>query len=142
MNEIEYLFIIEFPNPCLLVMCAAAPFFTLLLSDQFVDIGGDVDLRCEALGKPLPDYRWYRDGVELRFPSRDQTGSTGIDFTRYSLSTAGNRIKISKLVSEDSHTFQCSAFNSLGSVYTTANLKVLGMFCFILLHEFDGFKFM
>ena len=123
-------------------VCAAVPFFTLPLSDQFVEIGGDVDLRCEALGKPLPSYRWFRDGVELRFPTRDQTGTTGVDFTRYQLSTAGNRLKITKLLSEDSHTFQCSAFNSLGTVYTTANLKVLGMFCFILLHEFYGFKCM
>ena len=100
----------------------AAPVFTLPLSDQYLDEGGKMQLLCEAIGKPLPSYKWYRSGIEFK------PGSLGFDKNRYSISSFGNKLTVTNLVKEDSQTYQCAAENQLGISYTTANVRVLGIF--------------
>ena len=46
--------------------CLAEPYFTYPLSDQHVDVGSRLSWHCVALGKPLPTYLWYKNGVLLR----------------------------------------------------------------------------
>ena len=101
-----------------------APYFSLPLSDQFLDVGGTVDLRCEAIGKPTPSYKWYRDCIDILTVSEP----------RYTVSAAGNKLTITNLKMEDSHTFQCSAINQFGTLFTTANIRVLGIS--LLIREF------
>ena len=86
------------------------------MSDQYADLDSNVEFRCEALGKPIPKYSWFRDGIEIKPAVKV--------FDRYTISK--NLLTIGSVTMDDSHTIQCAAENALGSAYSTGNLKVLG----------------
>ena len=98
---------------------------TMALADLYLDIGSNVNLRCEAIGRPTPTYRWFKNGVQL--VSGSSVG--GSDPARYTLTA--NKLTINAVTVDDQGTFQCSADNTYGTAYSTANLRVL---CALHLH--------
>lgn len=101
---------------------------TMSLADLYLDISSNVNLRCEAIGRPTPTYRWFKNGVQL------VAGSSvgGADPARYTITA--NKLTINTVTVDDQGTFQCSADNTYGTAYSTANLRVL---CALLLLFFS-----
>lgn len=100
----------------------------MALSDQYLDLGQRLYLRCEAIGLPTPTYRWFRNGVQL------VQGSSvgGADPARYTIDS--NKLTVLAVTVDDQGTFQCSADNTYGSAYSTSNLRVL---CALRLRVYD-----
>uniref|UniRef100_A0A8C5H9M9 Contactin-3-like n=1 Tax=Gouania willdenowi TaxID=441366 RepID=A0A8C5H9M9_GOUWI len=64
---------------------------------------------CRAIGKPRPTYRWLKDGEPL-------TGGIHVE---------AGRLTISRISLLDSGMYQCVAENEQGSIYASAELKVV-----------------
>ncbi|KAK0067653.1 contactin-like isoform X2, partial [Biomphalaria pfeifferi] len=95
------------------VKIEAKPFFIFPLKDQHIDIDRQFTWRCEARGIPQPVYHWYRNGVAI----------TAADTT---VEVKANVLKIAQaqpLVHQGM--YQCSASNIHGTVFTSAQLRVL-----------------
>lgn len=45
---------------------AAAPKLKRMKNPIIVDEGSKLTVKCEATGNPLPTYRWFKDGNELK----------------------------------------------------------------------------
>ncbi|XP_055860982.1 contactin-5-like isoform X1 [Biomphalaria glabrata] len=95
------------------VKIEAKPFFIFPLKDQHIDIDRQFTWRCEARGIPQPVYHWYKNGVLI----------TAADTT---VEVKANVLKIAQaqpLVHQGM--YQCSASNIHGTVFTSAQLRVL-----------------
>ncbi|KAL0162505.1 hypothetical protein M9458_041901, partial [Cirrhinus mrigala] len=44
----------------------AAPSLKRMKNPVLVDEGSRLIVRCEASGNPTPQYKWYKDGAELK----------------------------------------------------------------------------
>ncbi|KTF86270.1 hypothetical protein cypCar_00021535 [Cyprinus carpio] len=73
------------------------------LKDIKKDVGSELTLRCVAVGKPLPWIRWLKDGY----------------------SYGKGELKFSSLTFEDSGMYQCIAENEWGTIYASAELRVV-----------------
>ncbi|XP_015205437.1 pro-neuregulin-2, membrane-bound isoform isoform X2 [Lepisosteus oculatus] len=93
--------------------CAAAPKLKKL-RDQSVREGEKLILKCEATGNPIPTYKWYRDGSELK-KSKEIKIKTG---------KKNSRIQITKVKVEDSGNYTCVVENLLGRDNATSTINV------------------
>lgn len=84
------------------------------LTNQSVPLGRSIALECEASGKPPPTFRWLKNGRELTLGGR------------FRLETKGGTawLHISDALDIDEGDYTCEASNALGSVTTTARLKI------------------
>lgn len=91
------------------------------LNNQTVPLGRTATFECEASGKPSPSFRWLKNGREINMGGR------------FRLETKGGTafLHISDVLDIDDGDYTCEASNALGSVTTTAKLKI-GCKCFIL----------
>ncbi|NXG49377.1 CDON protein, partial [Psilopogon haemacephalus] len=80
------------------------------LQDQEVAAGGSVEFRCLVRGSPAPSLSWLHDAAAL-LPSPRHL-------------VAGSSLRILDVTREDAGVYQCLAHNGLGSVQTTARLRV------------------
>lgn len=37
-----------------------------MMNPMLVDEGSKLTVKCEASGNPTPEYKWYKDGAELK----------------------------------------------------------------------------
>jgi serine/threonine protein kinase/predicted phage tail protein len=84
------------------------------LGNQTAPLGKSVSLSCEASGKPQPTFRWLKNGREITATGRFRTETKG----------GVAWLHISDLLDIDDGDYTCEASNSLGSVTTTARLKI------------------
>lgn len=56
---------IFFPSLCF-CFSAAAPKLKPMSIPTRVDEGSKLTVKCEATGNPVPTYRWFKDGNELK----------------------------------------------------------------------------
>uniref|UniRef100_A0A668RUC0 Contactin-2 n=1 Tax=Oreochromis aureus TaxID=47969 RepID=A0A668RUC0_OREAU len=77
------------------------------LKDAHMAIDANLQWECKAIGKPRPTYRWLKNGQSLKAEVRS------------------GRLTIPKISLSDSGMYQCVAENELGSVYASAELKVV-----------------
>ncbi|XP_034137006.1 titin-like isoform X2 [Drosophila guanche] len=91
-----------------------APHIVEQLKSQSVEEGSKVIFRCRVDGKPTPTARWMR-GENFVKPSR-----------YFQMSRQGEyyQLIISEAFPEDEGTYKCVAENKLGSIQTSAQLKV------------------
>ncbi|KMY97015.1 uncharacterized protein Dsimw501_GD13415, isoform H [Drosophila simulans] len=91
-----------------------APHIVEQLKSQSVEEGSKVIFRCRVDGKPTPTARWMR-GENFVKPSR-----------YFQMSRQGEyyQLVISEAFPEDEGTYKCVAENKLGSIQTSAQLKV------------------
>ncbi|XP_077497058.1 contactin [Amblyomma americanum] len=98
----------------------AMPEFTIPLEHQVLDEGARLTWTCEAFGIPEVEYRWYRNGELLDIESTEDMQA------RYKVDN--NILVIDFLNSRaDEGMYQCSATNSLGTSFSTAQLRVVTM---------------
>uniref|UniRef100_A0A8C2CUW0 Contactin 1b n=1 Tax=Cyprinus carpio TaxID=7962 RepID=A0A8C2CUW0_CYPCA len=81
----------------------SAPEWAEHINDTEKDVGSELTLRCVAMGKPLPWIRWLKDGY----------------------SYGKGELKFSSLTFEDSGMYQCIAENEWGTIYASAELRVV-----------------
>ncbi|XP_075997483.1 contactin-4 [Genypterus blacodes] len=81
------------------------------LKDAHMAINANLQWECRAVGRPLPTYRWLKNGQPLA-----AEGRTHVD---------GGKLSISSISLLDSGMYQCVAENEHGAVYASAELKVL-----------------
>ncbi|XP_051732852.1 neuregulin 2a isoform X6 [Ctenopharyngodon idella] len=94
--------------------CAAAPTLKLMKNSVSVDEGSKLIVKCEASGNPAPEYKWYKDGAELR-KSKE---------IRIRNSKRNSRVQIGSAKLEDSGNYTCVAENSLGKENGTSTVHV------------------
>ncbi|MED6268003.1 Contactin-3, partial [Characodon lateralis] len=85
--------------------------WTQILKDAHMAIDVNLQWECKAIGKPKPRYRWLKNGQPLTAKER-----VHVDAGRLTIST----IRLS-----DSGMYQCVAENEYGSLYASAELKVV-----------------
>uniref|UniRef100_A0A5K3FD51 Contactin n=2 Tax=Mesocestoides corti TaxID=53468 RepID=A0A5K3FD51_MESCO len=102
----------------------AVPYFTNMAKDEIVSVGDTVTMVCEAQGIPEPSQFWYRNGIRVS----ELISTSVLDATRYRLQDGTKdpaSLVISNVVAGDSAMFDCLAVNSLGSVSSSGELRVL-----------------
>ncbi|CAD7001755.1 unnamed protein product, partial [Ceratitis capitata] len=91
------------------------PEWIIRLQDRIAPCGKDYTLQCQAIGKPLPNARWLRNGKEIQM-----SGGRIVSERKDGIF----RLHISNAQSGDEGDYTCEAFNSLGFVHTTGHLKI------------------
>ncbi|XP_008627063.2 PREDICTED: contactin-5 [Corvus brachyrhynchos] len=81
------------------------------LNDTQLDSGDQLRWECKATGKPRPTYRWLKNGVPLWPQSRIEMINGVLMIHSVNVSDAGM--------------YQCLAENKYGTIYASAELKIL-----------------
>uniref|UniRef100_A0A671V0N8 Neuregulin 2a n=1 Tax=Sparus aurata TaxID=8175 RepID=A0A671V0N8_SPAAU len=79
-----------------------------------VDEGSKLTVKCEATGNPLPTYRWFKDGNELKKSKK----------VRIRSSQKNSRVQINRAKLEDSGNYTCVVENPLGKDNSTGTVNV------------------
>ncbi|KAA0714687.1 Contactin-5 Precursor [Triplophysa tibetana] len=87
------------------------PQWISMINDTQLDSGEQLRWECRAAGKPRPTYRWMRNGEPLSPQSR--------------VEMVNGELIIHRLQQADSGMYQCIAENKYGSIYSSAELKIL-----------------
>ncbi|XP_057203786.1 contactin-5 isoform X3 [Triplophysa rosa] len=87
------------------------PQWISMINDTQLDSGEQLRWECRAAGKPRPTYRWMRNGELLSPQSR--------------VEMVNGELIIHRLQQADSGMYQCVAENKYGSIYSSAELKIL-----------------
>lgn len=91
--------------------------------------GDSINFFCKVVGRPMPEIKWYKNGVELKLGPR-----ISIDYDEQGMCT----LLIRNTTMEDVATFTCKAVNEIGEATTTAELilegKSLILLLLVLLH--------
>ncbi|XP_008307194.2 contactin-5 [Cynoglossus semilaevis] len=87
------------------------PQWVRMINDTQMDSGERLQWECKATGRPRPTYRWLRNGLPLT--TQGQTEVVNGDLTIY------------KVQQPDSGMYQCVAENKYGSIYSSAELRIL-----------------
>ncbi|XP_060915555.1 triple functional domain protein-like isoform X2 [Labrus mixtus] len=95
------------------------PEFLVPLSDVTCDNGESVTLRCKVCGRPRASVTW-------KGPNQSNLTNNGHFSTTYS-DTGEATLRIIGVASEDDGVYTCVATNELGSVASSASLRVLAM---------------
>uniref|UniRef100_A0A672Q0W7 non-specific serine/threonine protein kinase n=1 Tax=Sinocyclocheilus grahami TaxID=75366 RepID=A0A672Q0W7_SINGR len=103
------------------LFAAVPPEFVIPLSEVVCDRGDSVTLRCKICGQPKASVCW-------RGPDQS-TLSNGGRYTLTHSETGEVTLRISPAILDDSGTYTCIASNDVGSVTSTAYLRVLGTSC-------------
>lgn len=90
------------------------PEFISFLKDQSVSLGKRLVLQCEAIGKPIPNAKWLRNGKEIMAGSRYRTETNNGVF----------KLHFSELADIDEGEYTCEAFNPVGFVTTSGRIKI------------------
>uniref|UniRef100_A0A0N5CB57 Muscle M-line assembly protein unc-89 n=1 Tax=Strongyloides papillosus TaxID=174720 RepID=A0A0N5CB57_STREA len=96
-----------------------APGFITPLTIKRVKVGEDVTFECLPYGKPFPDIKWLKDGLDL-----SNSGDVTID----SEPEGKQRLTIKSVKFDSEGYYRCVASNSYGTASTKAELVVTGMF--------------
>eukprot|EP00064_Thunnus_orientalis_P005475 superscaffoldBa00000537_g5489 len=79
-----------------------------------VDEGSKFTVKCEATGSPVPTYRWFKDGNELKKSKK----------VRIKSGMKNSRVQISRAKLEDSGNYTCVVENPLGKDNSTGTVNV------------------
>ncbi|XP_015243548.1 PREDICTED: contactin-4-like isoform X2 [Cyprinodon variegatus] len=87
--------------------------WTQILKDAHMAIDANLQWECKAIGKPKPRYRWLKNGHPLTVKER--------------VHVEAGKLTISTIRLSDSGMYQCVAENEYGSLYASAELKVVAL---------------
>ncbi|XP_061904610.1 neuregulin 2a isoform X1 [Entelurus aequoreus] len=93
--------------------CASAPKLKPMKNPSIVDEGSKLTVKCEATGNPLPTYRWFKDGIELKGKK-----------IRIKNSQKNSRLQINRAKLGDSGNYTCVVENLLGKDNSTGTINV------------------
>ncbi|TWW74744.1 Pro-neuregulin-2, membrane-bound isoform [Takifugu flavidus] len=106
--------ICSFHPSLLFVFLAAAPQLKQMTVPTRVDEGSKLTVKCEATGNPLPTYRWFKDGNELKKSKK----------VRIKNGQKNSRVQINRARVEDSGNYTCVVENLLGKDNSTGTVHV------------------
>ncbi|XP_077781154.1 contactin-3 isoform X2 [Podarcis muralis] len=89
----------------------AKPHWVQLIKDFEAAVEDNLYWECRASGKPKPSYRWLRNGEPLALEGRIQIENGALIITNLNLT--------------DSGIYQCIAENKHGTIYSSADLRVV-----------------
>lgn len=94
-----------------------APRFVTALTGVMVEPGANIQLEGILDGHPIPDVKWYKNGVEL-VPPEEQD--------RLDVSSGGQKVRLSikEMEESDAGRYTCTARNSAGTASSTADVVV------------------
>ncbi|KAK2879612.1 hypothetical protein Q8A73_023424 [Channa argus] len=107
------------------IQTAAAPRLKPMKNPIIVNEREALIVKCEATGNPVPTYRWFKDGIELK-KSKE---------VKIKKSKRNSRVLISQAKLEDSGNYTCVVENPLGKDNSTGTVNVQS-FLFLLLSLF------
>ncbi|XP_070329764.1 contactin-5 isoform X2 [Odocoileus virginianus] len=87
------------------------PHWAEKLNDTQLDSGSPLRWECKATGKPRPTYRWLKNGAPLLPQSR--------------VEMVNGVLMIHNVNQSDAGMYQCLAENKYGTIYASAELKIL-----------------
>ncbi|XP_042315641.1 contactin-5 isoform X2 [Sceloporus undulatus] len=87
------------------------PHWTERLNDTQLDSGDQLRWECKATGKPRPTYRWLKNGATIWPESR--------------IEMVNGVLMIHSVNQSDAGMYQCLAENKHGTIYTSAELRIL-----------------
>lgn len=90
------------------------PEFISPLKDQLVPLGKRLVLQCEAVGKPVPQAKWLRNGKEITPGGRYRAESANGVF----------KLHFNDVNDVDDGEYTCEAYNPVGFVATSARVKI------------------
>ncbi|KAG1940478.1 pro-neuregulin-2, membrane-bound isoform [Pimephales promelas] len=93
---------------------AVAPTLKHMRNPVLVDEGSKLIVKCEASGNPTPEYKWYKDGAELK-KSKEIRIRNG---------KKNSKVQIGRAKLEDSGNYTCVAENTLGKENGTSTVHV------------------
>ncbi|XP_067350561.1 neuregulin 2a isoform X5 [Channa argus] len=93
---------------------AAAPRLKPMKNPIIVNEREALIVKCEATGNPVPTYRWFKDGIELK-KSKE---------VKIKKSKRNSRVLISQAKLEDSGNYTCVVENPLGKDNSTGTVNV------------------
>ncbi|XP_076025151.1 neuregulin 2a isoform X2 [Genypterus blacodes] len=93
---------------------AAAPKLKRMKNPVRVEEGSRLTVKCEATGNPVPTYRWFKDGNELK-KSKE---------VKIKNSQKNSRVQINRAKLEDSGNYTCVVENPLGKDNSTGTVNV------------------
>lgn len=93
----------------------AGPTLRAMKSPVFVGEGRKLIVKCEASGKPTPEYKWYKDGAELKRSKEIKIGRKG---------KKNSKVQIDSAKLEHSGNYTCVAENILGRDNGTSTVHV------------------
>uniref|UniRef100_A0A673M9H9 Triple functional domain protein-like n=1 Tax=Sinocyclocheilus rhinocerous TaxID=307959 RepID=A0A673M9H9_9TELE len=108
-------------NDSFIITHSVPPEFVVPLSEVVCDRGDSVTLRCKICGQPKASVCW-------RGPDQSTLSNSGRYTLRHS-ETGEVTLRISPASLDDSGTYTCIASNDVGSLTTSAYLRVLGTSC-------------
>ncbi|KAL8191093.1 UNVERIFIED_CONTAM: Contactin-5 [Gekko kuhli] len=91
----------------------AYPHWVERLNDTQLDSGDQLRWECKATGKPRPTYRWLKNGASFLQESR--------------IEMVNGVLMIHSVNQSDAGMYQCVAENKHGAIYTSAELRILGV---------------
>ncbi|XP_064501206.1 contactin-5 isoform X3 [Pseudopipra pipra] len=98
------------------------PHWVEKLNDTQLDSGDQLRWECKATGKPRPTYRWLKNGVPLwpqvHLDTGDKESPSRIEMVNGVLMIHGVNLS-------DAGMYQCLAENKYGTIYASAELKIL-----------------
>ncbi|XP_056302690.1 neuregulin 2a isoform X5 [Danio aesculapii] len=94
--------------------CAAFPSLKRMKNPVLADEGSRLIVKCEATGSPAPEYKWYKDGAELK-KSKEIRIRNG---------KKNSKVQIGSAKLEDSGNYTCVAENILGKANGTSTVHV------------------
>ncbi|XP_026051704.1 neuregulin 2a isoform X4 [Carassius auratus] len=95
--------------------CDAPPSLRRMKNPVLVNEGSKLIVRCEAYGKPTPEYKWYKDGTELKKSKQIKISKKG---------RKTSKVQISSAKLEDSGNYTCVAENIKGKDNGTSTVHV------------------
>ena len=95
-----------------------APHFVERLCARTAAEGAPVALSAEAVGIPMPNLLWSKDGQQLAPPAGDEKP--------YRMETDGSHVtlRFGRVAPSDAGWYQCTAMNSAGTATSRAKLTV------------------
>ena len=95
------------------------PKFVTPLTGVMVEPGADIQLEGILDGHPIPDVKWYKNGVEIIPPEQEQD-------SRLDISSGGQKVRLSikEMEESDAGRYTCTARNVAGTASSTADVVV------------------
>ncbi|XP_009293735.2 neuregulin 2a isoform X9 [Danio rerio] len=94
--------------------CAAFPSLRRMKNPVLADEGSRLIVKCEATGSPAPEYKWYKDGAELKRSKEIKIRNN----------KKNSKVQIGSAKLEDSGNYTCVAENILGKANGTSTVHV------------------